>query len=333
MPELVLAGALLVAFVNGANDNFKGVATLYGSGTLSYRAALGLGTLATGLGGLASLALAAGLIRAFSAKGLLPDALLSDTYLASVALGAGATVLLATRFGFPVSTTHALVGGLAGAGIVAAGPELRVNALGAAFVLPLLFGPIVALALALASLRVTRWVRARGWVRRRSSGGASPSGSVTGAGRNLSPITLGHVLSSSLVSFARGLNDTPKILGLVVGAAVLTPQVGVATITLAMGLGGVLAGRRVAETLARKITPMTPEQGLASNLATALLVTSASRIGIPVSTTHVSTGGIFGIGVDAGSLEWNAVRQILLAWVVTLPVAALLGAALLSILR
>ena len=100
-----------------------------------------------------------------------------------------------------------------------------------------------------------------------------------------------HVLSASLVGFARGVNDTPKILGLLVGAAVVAPTTGAIGITLAMALGGLVAARRVAETTARKITTMTPEQGLVANLSTSLLVIGASRFGMPVSTTHVSTGG------------------------------------------
>ncbi len=120
--ELVLLGAaLLVAFVNGANDNIKGVATLYGSGALTYGPALALGTFATAGGGMASLLLARGLADAFSGKGLVPDSALSESFLTAVAMGAALTVLLATRLGFPVSTTHALVGGIVGAGFLASG--------------------------------------------------------------------------------------------------------------------------------------------------------------------------------------------------------------------
>jgi PiT family inorganic phosphate transporter len=141
-------------------------------------------------------------------------------------------------------------------------------------------------------------------------------------------VTSGHLLSASLVGFARGLNDTPKILGLVVGASIFSPAAGTLAITVAMALGGVVAARRVAETLAEKITPMTPAQGLGANLASSLLVIAASRFGLPVSTTHVVTGGIFGIGATEGALRWRATTEILAAWVTTLPLAAALGAGL-----
>jgi inorganic phosphate transporter, PiT family len=96
MAWAVVAGALLLAFENGANDNMKGVATLYGSGALGYRAALRLATISTAFGALASTFLAGALVKAFSAKGLVPDAALTPEYLTAVALGASVTVLLAT---------------------------------------------------------------------------------------------------------------------------------------------------------------------------------------------------------------------------------------------
>ncbi len=308
MGELVLVGALVLAFVNGANDNFKGVATLYGSGAVSYRIALGLGTAATAVGGLASLLLATDLARAFSGKGLVPDAALTPSLLGAVALGAGLTVLAATRLGFPVSTTHALVGALVGAGWMAAGADLDVAALGSSFVLPLGAGPVAATGLAWLGLTAVK----------RSPVVSGPPGARVA--------TWGHLASAGLVSFARGLNDTPKILGIVIGASVLSPAVGALAITATMALGGALAARRVAETLARKITPMTPGQGVVANCVTALLVTAASPFGLPVSTTHVSAGGIFGIGAQSGALHWRATSEILAAWVITLPVAAVLAA-------
>ncbi len=142
MEIALVAAALLVAFVNGANDNMKGVATLYGSGVLSYSRALALATVSTVAGSLASLVLAQGLVHVFSAKGIVPDALVDTRLMTAVATAAALTVLLATRLGFPVSTTHALVGGIAGAGIVAAGSDLDVRALASFVVVPLVAGPL-----------------------------------------------------------------------------------------------------------------------------------------------------------------------------------------------
>jgi PiT family inorganic phosphate transporter len=141
-------------------------------------------------------------------------------------------------------------------------------------------------------------------------------------------LTFGHLLSAGLVGFARGLNDTPKIVGLIVGVGLVSMAQGTVAVALMMAIGGVVSARRVAEILSHEITPMTPSQGLVGNLVTSGLVIAASRFGLPVSTTHVSTGAIFGIGGGEGSLNRRTVAQILTAWLVTLPFAAGIAAAL-----
>ena len=145
MDYLLVAVALFLAFGNGANDNFKGFATVWGSDALNYRQALILATLATLAGSLLSLYLAHGLVQQFSGKGLLPS-LVVDTprFIASVGLGAALTVTIATRAGLPISTTHALLGGLVGAGLAAGPGELHLGRLGHTFVLPLLLSPVLA---------------------------------------------------------------------------------------------------------------------------------------------------------------------------------------------
>src|SRR5690242_18572447 len=103
----VVASALFVSYSNGANDNFKGVATLFGSGTTNYRGALAIGTGATFAGSLTALALSAELIKTFTGAGLVPNALVgSPGFIEAVALATGVTVLAATLLSFPVSTTH-----------------------------------------------------------------------------------------------------------------------------------------------------------------------------------------------------------------------------------
>jgi PiT family inorganic phosphate transporter len=142
---IILIAVGCLAFANGANDNFKGVATLFGSGTTNYRGALTWATIATFLGSLTAVFLAAVLLKNFSGKGLVDDALASTgDYRAAVAAGAGLTVLLATRIGMPISTTHSLVGALVGAGW-AAGSTIDYGKLNESFFLPLIASPILAL--------------------------------------------------------------------------------------------------------------------------------------------------------------------------------------------
>ena len=102
---------------------------------------------------------------------------------------------------------------------------------------------------------------------------------------------------------------------------------GLASVALAMAIGGILNARRVAETMSRKITRMNPGQGFTANLVTAFLMTSASRLGLPVSTTHVSVGSLFGIGVVNRTAGAKTVLAILVAWATTLPTGAVLAAA------
>ena len=125
-----------------------------------------------------------------------------------------------------------------------------------------------------------------------------------------------------MVSFARGLNDTPKIAALLLLVKWLTPVSDIGLVGVAIAVGGLLGARRVAETMSHKITSLNPGQGFTSNLTTGILVTLASVYGLPVSTTHVSVGALFGIGVTTGQANVKTVMGIVLSWVITLPCAA-----------
>jgi len=137
-----------------------------------------------------------------------------------------------------------------------------------------------------------------------------------------------HFISAGAVCFARGLNDTPKMAALLLGIGWLQGSAGMIVIAIAMALGGLISAKQVAETLAHKITGMNPGQGFAANLATALLVTTASLHGLPVSTTHVSVGALLGIGITTRQAKWKTAIPVLAAWVITLPVSALVAALL-----
>ncbi|MEQ1859120.1 MAG: inorganic phosphate transporter [Chthoniobacteraceae bacterium] len=305
---LLFLAACFLAFTNGANDNFKGVASLYGSGTAGFRAALGWGTATTLAGSIAAIFLAEELMKKFSGRGLVPDALTqSPDFLLAVALGAALTVLLATRFGFPISTTHALTGALVGAGLAGGDHTVYFGALGRSFVQPLLLGPVLAFgggALVYLVLRTAR---------------LAPDHRT----RTLDSL---HFLSGGAVGFARGLNDTPKIAALLLVAEALDIHWDLLAVAVAMAIGGLLNARRVAETMAHRITGMNPGQGFAANVATAVLVGMASWNGLPVSTTHVSVGALVGIGAVTKQAHWKAIEQIVLSWVVTLPSGAVLAA-------
>ncbi len=316
-----LLAAIMLAYANGANDNFKGVATLLGSHTTNYRRALNWACSTTLAGSIAAVWIAQELLDTFSGRGLVPDAIASaPEFSASVGLGAAATVLLATYLGLPISTTHALTGALVGAGLIHAANEVAFSHLGTAFVVPLLFSPLLAMIFAAAVYLISRAGRLALGINNESC-----------LFRSISLVKVLdqlHYLSAGAVGFARGLNDTPKIAALLVVSSPLTPGARYGLVALFIALGGWLSARRVAETLSHKVTTMNSGQGFSANLVTAFLVIIASRLGMPVSTTHVSVGALFGIGVLSGSANKRVIASIVSSWVGTLPLAAVLAAIL-----
>ncbi len=360
---LLFLATCFLAYSNGANDNSKGVATLFGSGTTNYKVAIGWATGSTFLGSICSIFLAAILVSNFSGKGLVPDAVAAmPQFLLAVAVGAGVTVLLATLLGFPISTTHSLVGALTGAGFVAAGTALNIGHLGNRFFLPLLLSPLIAALLATLAYMALRAVRIWTGVTKEwcvCIGGVEQPLSVAQSGESLaytSAPQLGasvdsvanceqryagrmfgincqalldgaHFASAGVVSFARGLNDTPKMVGLLMVIEALDIELGMLAVALGIAAGGLINARKVAETISHRITKLNHGQGFTANLVTGLLVVAASRFGLPVSTTHVSVGSLFGIGLVTRNADGRVVVGILLSWLLTLPVAAVLGSA------
>jgi inorganic phosphate transporter, PiT family len=352
--ELLLVGmALFLAFNNGANDNFKGFATVWGSDTLSYRQAWVLATLATVAGSLASWFLADSLVQQFSGRGLVPSAVASTpSFILSVACAAAFTVFLATRWGFPISTTHALIGGLLGAGLGQAAGEVNVGSLVHTFFVPLLLSPILAAGLGAAIYRL--WpkpavapdclclvpgnmgvVQIAPGMARMSAASAPQLMMGSDAACDAVPVQARwsvkhsmqwlHIGSAVTICFARAVNDTPKLAALLIASQLMGSTYAMVWVGLLMGAGGLLFAKKVAQTMSQRITRMNDSQGLTANLITATLVLLASKLGLPVSTTHVSVGAIAGVGSIAGTLNWTTLRSVLLSWVATLPLALVIG--------
>lgn len=356
---------LFVAYANGANDNFKGVATLYGANVADYKTAITLATIATFLGCVASVFFAEALIKAFSGKGLVPDALAaSPIFLLAVGTGAGVTVILAALLGFPISTTHGLTGALVGGGLMAAGDELKLGVLGSAFFLPLLLSPLISILLTMPLYKIGHGLSKRFGITKESCvcvapGQFVPVSAFSEAHVALAPeatsphplVAIGtaplcmdkyngsvwgitaqklvdsvHYLSAAAVSFARGLNDGPKIIGLLLVMTALNLQVSMLAVAVAMAIGGWLNAHKVAVTMSKKISRMNDGQALTANLVTAFMVIFASRLAMPVSTTHVSVGSITGIGIVNGSIDKAVIGSILMSWLLTLPIAAVISA-------
>lgn len=359
---LISFAALFIAYFNGSNDNIKGAATLYGSGVAGYKKTILWGTITTALGSLFALVIAKSLIVNFSGKGLVPDQFVNTfSFNTSIALGAGAAVLIASKIGMPISTTHGIIGAMMGSGYIAAGSGLNLTKLFSTFFLPLLFSPVAAVLIsfflyllfnharlylgfeketcvcvgekifsipvmpAMSSELILEEVKKIDIsVDSIDKCEVNYSGNVLGL-KLQSVLNSAHFLSSGVVSFARGLNDTPKLLGLFIFFNFVDPRFSLLGVTIAMMAGGLLNSRKVAETMSKKITPLNHGQGFTANITTGLLVIASSFWGLPVSTTHVSVGSLFGIGMVTKKSNKKVIKDILYSWFLTLPVAAVFG--------
>ncbi len=362
---LAVVLVLALAYANGSNDVSKAVATLVGSGISDYRSAIGWGTVWTMAGAASATLLTSAMAKTFSQGLIDTGAIIDPPAIVAIPTGAMAWVLFASRTGLPVSTTHALTGAIVGTGLVAfseTGPHWSV--IGQKIALPLLLSPFLALTVSRLVHPAVR-VLAKQWegscvclmpasralVAVDSCGGTRTLFQASRLGQpvmavpsqcdraGLRGLVMGldtiHWISSGLASFARGANDAPKIAAmLLLGNATIAwsdtslhlPVYG--GIAVAMGLGSYFGGIRVTEFLAEKVTRVGHTDGLSANLTTSSLVLLSGSLGWPVSTTHVSSAAIIGIGLSngLGAIRWGTVRDMGLAWIVTLPASALLSA-------
>ncbi|GAV25428.1 putative low-affinity inorganic phosphate transporter [Carboxydothermus islandicus] len=306
-----------LAFENGGNDISKSVSTLISGGVTNYRTAIMSGTIATLIGGLTSAWASRQMVKLFS-SGLLDETNFPSSIALATLIGAILWVAIATRISMPVSTTHAITGAIIGAGVLSLGVEhIKWGALYSKVVIPLLASPVISITIAYTLWNIIMKLP---------------------EGRYLRSV---HFLSSMFATFARAVNDTPKIVALGffitvttgLDASTITPLFFITAI--AMALGSYVKGLPVTHLLAEKITKMDDREALGANLTTALLVSTASKLGLPVSTTHVISSAIIGFGLKKGSGEvsWRVVRDMVLSWVVTLPVAGIFAAILFLIFR
>lgn len=359
MDYILLMLVVSMAFYNGANDVSKGVATLCGSGLCGYRGALIWGSVWTVAGGVAAFFLASGLFKVFSNGIISSDLNLTVNFSMAVAIGVSAWVLLATKGGMPVSTTHSIVGSICGAALFSSGPsKILWASLGYKILIPLLLSPVAAILITVVIYRsgyglLSRFSRYCLCIETRENvccdatgdgqaaafssqaplakaGTVEECAGLPGSSVRMDFHDMLHWASSALISFARALNDTPKIVAVLFASATFGGgglKTAFLVAALFMGLGSYLKGARVTETLSNKVTAMDRHDGVMANIATALLVVFASKLGMPVSTTHVSSGSIIGIGLRrrGGMVNKKLIYEMLLAWAVTLPAAGVIS--------
>jgi PiT family inorganic phosphate transporter len=307
--------ALLFTFLNGYNDSAAIVATMVASGALTPRKALALAAVAE-LAGPVVLGVA---VASTIGRGVVDPRATSVGVLLAALVGASAWGVLAGRLGVPTSATHALVGGLVGAAVAGYGVgAIDWRGLGQV-VAALALAPLLGIVVGYAFMAI-----------------------VLALGRYLTPAVNVHlrriqIATSALVALSHGANDAQKSMGVITAglvAAGALPSFAVPTWVVggcagAIALGVALGGETTLRTLGMRIYTIRPVHGFAAQTTTAAVVLSASLLGGPASTTQVATAAIFGVGAAerVSKVRWGVGESIVLAWFVTLPIAALVAAA------
>ncbi len=322
-----LAGLILIAlafdFLNGVHDTANSIATLVSTRMLRPRYAV---IWAAFFNFIAFLVFGVHVARTIGV-GIVSADVMDANVIFSALMGAIAWNLLTWWAGIPSSSSHALIGGLIGAGVVKGGlssivwPGLLTT--GAFIVLSPLFGFFLAVLLVL----LVSWAFVR----------ANP--------RTTEPtfqwLQFG---AASLISLGHGGNDAQKTMGIIavllfsqgyLGHSFYVPFWVVITCQAAIGLGTLVGGWRIVQTVGSKITRMTPVQGCCASAGGAIMLFAATYLGIPVSTTHTVTGAIIGVGAarKASAVRWNIAGNIVIAWVITLPAAASMAALYYGLLK
>ncbi len=314
---LVVIVALSFDFTNGFHDTGNAMATSIATGALGPRTAVAISGLLNFVGAFLSLAVAATI-----ASGLVNT---TDVTLQVVAAGlAGGIIwnLVTWLFGIPSSSSHALIGGVIGSTIAAAGGSAVLwKGLVSKVILPAVFSPIIAALVAATGTyllyRITR--------------------SMTEGSRKHG-FRIGQIGSACMVSLAHGTNDAQKTMGVITLALIANgtltkgsnaPIWVIVSCALAISLGTYLGGWRVIRTLGKGLVEIESPQGMAAESASAAIILLSSSFGYSLSTTHVATGSIIGTGLGKKGAEvrWNVAGRMATAWVFTLPSAGVVGAA------
>jgi inorganic phosphate transporter, PiT family len=311
----LIAVALLFDYINGFHDAANSIATVVSTrvltpgqaviwaATFNFLAAFTFGTAVASTIG----------------KGMIDISVVTSAVILGGLVGAIVWDLITWYIGFPTSSSHALVGGYAGAAIAKAGFGALIAAGWTKTLLFIVLAPVIGMSLALVLSVVTLWMF-----------------------RRFSPHRVDHwfrrlqLLSAAAYSLGHGTNDAQKTMGIIAGVLFTAGYLKVFSIPLwvilaahaAIALGTLTGGWRIVHTMGSKITKLQPFGGFAAETSGALTLFMASSLGIPVSTTHTITGAIVGVGAirRISAVRWGLARQIVWAWVLTIPAAGLIAA-------
>jgi len=319
----IVVVALVFDFFNGFHDAANSVATVVSTRVLTplqavvwaaffnFVAAFGLGIhVANTIG-----------------KGIVDTSVVDERVILSALIGAIVWDVITWRYGLPTSSSHALIGGLVGAAIAKAGTGVIIGAglekVSAFIVISPMVGFIAAVFLALAVLQLYQR--------------AAPS-AVQGVFRRL------QLLSAAAYSLGHGTNDAQKTMGIIAVLLFTTGHLGgefhvplwvILSAHAAIALGTLFGGWRIVRTMGLRITKLEPQDGFAAEAASAAAILFATQVGIPVSTTHTISGGIVGVGSTKrlSAVRWGVAVNIVIAWILTIPISGLIAAGVYLIAR
>jgi PiT family inorganic phosphate transporter len=313
MLVLVIVAALVFDYINGFHDTANAIATCVSTRALSVKAAIIMAAVLNFAGAMVSTKVAATI-----GKGIVDANNVTQLVVLAGILGAILWNLITWYYGMPSSSSHAIIGGLMGAVIAHSGAAtLHWKGL-EKIVLALVLSPLVGVVIGFIFMIIIMWL-----FRNNSPGPLN---------KNFRRL---QVLSAAVMAFSHGTADAQKSMGVITMALLsygLVPTFDVPTwvkisCAVAMGLGTAAGGWRIIKTIGRDFVKLQPVHGFCVETASAAVILGASSIGMPVSTTHVITSAILGVGVSKrlNAVNWNVAKRILWAWVLTIPAAAIVA--------
>ncbi|MEV6513044.1 inorganic phosphate transporter [Streptomyces sp. NPDC051642] len=313
---IVVITALAFDFTNGFHDTANAMATTISTGALKPKVAVAMSATLNLVGAFLSVEVANTI-----SKGLVDESGIRPEVIFAALVGAILWNLVTWLVGLPSSSSHALMGGLIGATIASAGTgAVHGDVLVTKVLLPAVAAPIVA---GIAAMLATRFSYA---LSRNAGGKAADKG-----------FRVGQIASAGLVSLAHGTNDAQKTMGIITLALIAGGSIApdsdpptwvILSAGLAIAMGTYIGGWRIIRTMGKGLTDLRPQQGFAAQTSAAAVILASSHIGFSLSTTHAVSGSVMGAGLGrkGGVVRWSTATRMFVAWGLTLPAAALVGA-------
>lgn len=313
---IVVTAALTFDFTNGFHDTANAMATSIATGAMKPKAAVALSAFLNLVGAFLSIKIAATI-----ASGIVDSGVITLPIVFAGLLGAIMWNMITWSIGLPSSSSHALIGGVIGAALVAGGTSsIHGQSIIAKVLIPALLAPVLAGLVAMLATRLSYWI-------------AKPDERP----RSHRYYRYGQLTSASLVSLAHGTNDAQKTMGVITLALIAGNQLQpgadppmwvIVTCGVALAAGTYFGGWRVIRTMGHRLTHIESPQGFTAETSAVAVLLTAAHGGLPLSTTHITSGAVLGSGLGrrGASVRWRVAGSMIVAWLLTLPAAGLIAA-------